>query len=59
MLARSALARRRHGILEIENQRVGADAGCLGEFVLAVAGHKQKGAQSHAGRLIISPVRRQ
>jgi len=45
----------RNGILEIENQRVGPDTGCLCEFVLAVGGHKQQGAQSHAGRLIISP----
>ena len=58
-LARQRLARWRHGILEIENQRVGADTGCLCELVLVVSRHKQQGAQSHAGRLIISPVRRQ
>ena len=58
-IAGERLAWRRDGILEIEDQRVGADAGCLGEFVLAVARHEQKGAQSHAGRLIISPMRRQ
>jgi hypothetical protein len=58
-LARQRLAWGYHGILEIENQRVGADTGCFREFVLAVGGHKQKGAQSHVGRLIIRPMRRQ
>ena len=49
----------RDGILEIEDQRVGAARRRLGEFALAVAGHEQERAQLHAGRRIISAARRQ
>ena len=54
-----SLARRRNGIFQIEDQRVGADAGCLCELMLAVTRNKQKRTQFHVGRLIISPLRRQ
>ena len=57
--ARERLAWRRDGILQVENQRVGADTVGLRELALAVGRHKQKRTQFHAGRLIISPVRRQ
>src|ERR1700686_1561664 len=43
-VARQRLARRRDGIFQIENQRVGADAGCFRELALAVGWYKQKGA---------------
>src|ERR1700722_16550626 len=59
LVAREALASRCYGVLKIEDQRVGAAGGCLGEFVRAVGGHKQERAQLHVGRRIIRPVRRQ
>jgi hypothetical protein len=59
LLAGLLLGRWRHRVLEIEDQGIGADTGCLCEFVLAISRHKQKGAKSHAGRLIIRPMRRQ
>ena len=58
-LARRGLLRRRDGILEIENQRVGAGRARLGEFALGIAGNEQQRAQPHAGLLIISATRRQ
>ena len=42
--ARERLAWRRDGILQIENQRVGADTVGLRELALAVGRHKQKRA---------------
>ena len=59
MLARGGLLRRRDGILEIEDQRVGADAARLGELALGIAGNEQQRAQPHVGFLSISATRRQ
>ena len=57
--ARRGLLRRRDGILEIEDQRVGADAARLDELPFGIAGNEQQRAQLHAGFLSMSATRRQ
>ncbi len=46
-------------ILQVEDQRVGRIAASLLELALAVAGDEEPGADNHAGRFIIRPVRTQ
>jgi hypothetical protein len=53
------LSARRNRVLEIKDQRVGADSGGLGVFSFAVGRHEKKRAQSHFGCLIINAFLRQ
>jgi len=45
--ARLGFARRGDGVLEVEDERIGAAAFGLGELALAVGGHEKHGTQSH------------
>jgi hypothetical protein len=46
-----SLARRRNRVLEIEQQRIGAAAHALGEFLRAVAGDEEEGTHASSVRV--------
>jgi hypothetical protein len=59
-LARGDLARSRHGVFKVEDQRIGAGAVGFGELLLAIAGDEQERTrQLHCGRFFCKPERLQ